>query len=129
MTNWFADLSVRLALGVMLVSFAACGTTQTTQSTLTMDLGYRQVKAVIDGVGGISHPADAPDTAVVSFGGRKLVVEKERVLLDGKEQAKLPAGAKSVEVEIKGGKLTVRADGAAVDVVGEGSSEAPRGAY
>jgi hypothetical protein len=55
-------------------------------------------------------------TAVIEFGGKKLEVEfeKQRILLDGTEQAKLPAGAREILVQSVGGKLTVTADGAAL---------------
>jgi hypothetical protein len=58
------------------------------------------------------------DRAVVGFGGRKLVVEfdRERVLLDDVEKAKLPAGTKVVEIQFLGGKLSMTADGAAVSI-------------
>ena len=53
------------------------------------------------------------ERATVLFHGRTLVVEfdKGRVLLDDKEQAKLPAGTKEVAVQFLGGKLSVSADG------------------
>jgi hypothetical protein len=56
------------------------------------------------------------DRAVVTFGGRKLVIEfaNDRLILDDRAQAKLPAGTKEIEIRYAGGKLSVTADG--VDV-------------
>jgi hypothetical protein len=58
--------------------------------------------------------------AVVEFGGRKLTVNfaDGEISLDGGEKAKLPAGAKEVEVRFVGGKLLVKADGADVPIPG-----------
>jgi hypothetical protein len=111
--RWVPTIAV-LALSIL----PACGITHTntTESTLTVKGDSREIIAVIDGPASITSTGNAPDTATVVFGTRKLVVEKERVLLDGKEQAKLSADAKKVQVEIKDGRLTVTADGAAVDV-------------
>jgi hypothetical protein len=101
------------AIVVVLASVLGCGKT-TTESTLRIKGESREVKAIIDGPASITITGEAPDTATVSFSGRKLVVEKDRVLLDGKEQAKLPPDTKSVEVEIKDGNLTITADTAPV---------------
>jgi hypothetical protein len=38
------------------------------------------------------------DRAMVTLGSHQLTVEKERLLLDGKERAKLPAGAQKIAV-------------------------------
>jgi hypothetical protein len=80
---------------------------------LTAGFNGREVKAVIDGPASITGERDA---AVVTFGGNKLRVERERILLNGKEQAKLPAGAKKVEFEYTAGKLTATADGTALEI-------------
>ena len=60
------------------------------------------------------------ERAVVSFGGRKLAVEFDtgQVVLDDTGKAKLPAGTKEVEIHFVGGKLTVKADGAALSIPG-----------
>src|SRR5688572_4623537 len=108
-------LPVEFAIVVVLANVLGCGKT-TTESTLRIKGETREVKAIIDGPASITSTGEAPDTATISFSGRKLVVEKERVLLDGKEQAKLPPDTKSVEVSMKDGKLTVTVDGSAVEV-------------
>ncbi len=68
----------------------------------------------------LSVHADAPATvvgstnhAVADIQGRHLDVDFEhgRVMLNEAEYAKLPAGTKDVEIEVRGGKLTVKAGG------------------
>ena len=75
-----------------------------------MTVGGRQVKTVADG--SISSSAQ-DERAVVNVGGRKLAFDfaKGHVVLDDKEQAKLPATVKNVDIEHAGGKLSVKADG------------------
>jgi hypothetical protein len=73
--------------------------------------GSHSVKVVSD----VSQSSNGEgDRAEVTLGGRKLVVEfdKCRLLVDGSEQATIPAGAKGVEIRFLGGKLSVTADGA-----------------
>jgi hypothetical protein len=65
------------------------------------------VKAVIDGPASITSSEPPSEAVTVLFSGRKLVIEKDRVLLDGEEQATFPADTKSIDVEYKDGALTV----------------------
>jgi hypothetical protein len=60
------------------------------------------------------------ERAVISFGGRTLVVEFDRaqVVLDDTRKASLPAAVKEVAVQFVGGTLTVTADGTPVLTVG-----------
>jgi len=104
------------ALATLVTALCGCARFGTTRSILTIGINGREVKAIIDQPAGISSTGD---NAVVDFGGHKLVVEKERIVLDGKEQAKLPAGAKTVELEYTGGKLTAGADGASLAIAGQ----------
>ncbi len=79
------------------------------RSVLATNLGGNlEVKASVDGDGFISSDGK---TAVVTFAGRKVAVDKETVKLDGELLAKLPQGARKVEVDHTAGKLTVKADG------------------
>jgi hypothetical protein len=108
---------VRVVGVALLLALPGCGNKPGAgRSTLTSEVGGRVVVAIIDGPAFISSEGD---TAVVSFGPHKLVVEKERILLDGQEQAKVPTGAKKVEVKHVAGKLTATADGAAVEIAGQ----------
>ena len=42
---------------------------------------------------------------------REVVVEQERILVDGEVYPGLPAGTQKVEIDVAGGKVTVKADG------------------
>ena len=53
----------------------------------------------------------------MTFGGGKVVVEKARVVLDGKEIGTLPEEAALVEVDVTAGTLTVTADGKGIATV------------
>jgi hypothetical protein len=94
--------------GVVIVLAIGCNRQSTTRSTLGTDVGGRHVTAVIDGPASISTEGEQ---AIVTAGEHKIVVAKDRVLLDGQEQAKLPANAKEIEIEFIDGKLAVKADG------------------
>jgi hypothetical protein len=80
--------------------------------------GPHQIKTIADVP---ISTAMKDERAVVSFVGRKLAVEFDtgQVILDDNEKAKLPAGTKEVEIHFVGGKLTVKADGAALLLGGE----------
>jgi hypothetical protein len=54
------------------------------------------------------------DRFTVKVTGHEIVIERERVLVDKKEGAKIPAGAKKFGVIFGGGTLTVGADGAEI---------------
>jgi hypothetical protein len=77
-------------------------------SSLSATIGGRDVKASVDAPASMSRENGA---AVLTFGGHKLVVERERVLLDSREIGAVPPESKSVEVVRSDGKLTVAADG------------------
>src|SRR6185295_14777655 len=89
----------------------ACQKKASGSSTLTTTVAGRKIQAVIDGPGFI-HPED--NGATVSFPSHKVVVETERVLLDGAEVSQIPADAKEVDINVKAGVLTVSADGKAM---------------
>jgi hypothetical protein len=96
---------------LLLALLAGCGGTSVTHSSLSTTGNGRQVKASIDGPAWISGNADG---SVVTFGSRKLVVEKGRVLLNGKELCKIAEDAKTVAMEFSKGTLTVTVDGVEV---------------
>ena len=65
----------------------------------------------------IKTSADVPavidtkdDDATITFGNHEVRVEKERLLLDDKEAAKIPASATNVTVVVSDATLTVAAD-------------------
>jgi len=97
--------------GALLLVLSGCAREPVHRSTLTSKVGERVVNATIDGSASISSQDDKAD---VHFSGRTLTVEKERVVLDGKELSKIPAAAVKVEIEVQRGSLSVRADGTVV---------------
>ncbi len=78
---------------------------------LSAGSGDRQVVADVDGPAWI-FPAE--DKITVNVTGHAIVIEKERLLLDGKERAKIPAAAKQFEVVVSNATLRVTADSAEV---------------
>jgi hypothetical protein len=100
---------------------AGCGRKQE-RTSLSLDVGgppggpsERKVSASIDGHVGDPHKIDQQgDSVIISFIGGKLIVEKARITLDGKEVAKIPEGAKKVAFDYTAGKLTGTADGVTV---------------
>jgi hypothetical protein len=77
-------------------------------SSLSTTVGDREIKASIDGPAFMQPETDA---VTVRFGTHQVRVEKERLLLDGKERAKIPAAAMHVEVMRSKTTLTVTAEG------------------
>jgi hypothetical protein len=77
-------------------------------SSLTATVGEREIKASIDGPALIQPEADA---ATVRFGTTQVRVERERLLIDGRERAKIPATAMHVTVALSKTTLTVTAEG------------------
>jgi len=65
---------------------------------------------IVSGEGTVSVHSEG-SKAVVLLGNHTLVVEKERLLLDGKERAKVPAAAAKIRVSSVKERLTVQADG------------------
>jgi hypothetical protein len=98
-----------LALAALLLIIGGgCNRKTTAHSSGAMTLPGRQIKFSLDGLGGVSS---AGEGAVVAFGKHKVQIEKERLLLDGKESAKFAAAVSLVEVMYSNATLTVTADG------------------
>lgn len=68
----------------------------------------RHVIATTDKIASITFDNRA---FVISFSAKKCIVERESVLYDGREQAKIPAEATSILIEFFEGKLAIVADG------------------
>ena len=81
------------------------------ESSLVTIVGARKVTAVIDGPAFIQTLGES---AVISGSVGKILVEPDRVTMDGAELAKIPVAATNVEVKISSGMLSVTADGASV---------------
>ena len=97
-----------VTLSLILELSNGCGGETVSRSQLSTKLPTREVKVSVDGPAWITSQGD---TAIVTFGNRKLVVEKTRVLLDEKDVATLAEDAALVEVDSTAGTLTVTADG------------------
>lgn len=96
-----------LAILVAAFSHVGCRDSKMGLSRLGTKIGDREIKATVEGPGFISSTGDS---AIVSFHGGKLTIERQRLLLDGKEIAKIPEKARTIAIEYSGGKLTARAD-------------------
>lgn len=105
----FVRAIIAIALTAVLCSFpTSCKPKNVSKSTLTTTIAGRRVRAVLDGTGFIQTQGDS---AVISTSANKITVERERVVLDATELAKLPAAATNVEVTVSAGQLRVTADG------------------
>jgi hypothetical protein len=101
-------LTVALTMVLCSTTLVGCKPA-TSRSTLSVTVGSRAVKAVIDSGAGITSK---DDQAVVMFRNHNVTVAKDRVLLDGAKVADIPAGAKQVLLEVNNGVLKIQADGA-----------------
>jgi|tagenome__1003787_1003787.scaffolds.fasta_scaffold20802494_2 hypothetical protein len=79
----------------------------TTVGTATATVDGREIIA-----SGVSASVQTEsDFARVQLDDHVLTVERDRLLVDGSERAKLPASAKKVQLSLSSGHLTVSADG------------------
>ena len=111
MTPFLRCIIAILATAILCAVPTGCKPKTVVTSILKTTVAGHEIRAVIDGPGSIQPQADS---AIISTLSNKITVERERVLLDGNELAKLPAGATKVEVTVAAGQLTVTADGATV---------------
>ncbi len=91
-----------------LFAAAGCNKKTVSRSDISAGNGDRSVHAVVDGPAFVQPQ---PDRIIVTAKGHEIVIEKERLLVDKKESAKVPAQAKQFEVTVANGTLTVGADG------------------
>ena len=91
--------------------FAAAGCKQKAPgiSDIQATSGDRHIHVLIEG-GAFVEPGE--DKFTVKLHGHEVVIEKERLLVDKQERAKVPAGVRKFEVSFKAGTLTVSGDGA-----------------
>ena len=82
--------------------------TSNAKSELTASSGGRDIHVLAEG-GAWVGPKE--DQFTVKVTGHEIVIGTEQVLVDKKESAKVPAGAKKFEMRFIGGTLTVGADG------------------
>ena len=86
---------------------SGCKPKTTVHASLSATVAAREIKASIDGPAFIQPQSDA---ASITFGNHKVRVEKERLLLDDRETAKIPPSATNVTVVVSNATLTVTAD-------------------
>ena len=100
-------------LAYFVVSVAGCGTRSQFASQVATPKGTIAVEATVDGEGGITTSVDGNVPKVtLHFGDdRRVVVEQDRILVDDEVYARLPAGTQKVEIDVAGGKVTLKADG------------------
>jgi hypothetical protein len=97
-----------IAAAVLTTALSGCSRQTNVHSNLTAVIGGRQIKASIDAPASIQVEGEA---ALIRFGASQVRVEKERLLLDGMERAKIPASAMHVEVMLSKNMLDVTAEG------------------
>jgi hypothetical protein len=96
------------------ISLAGCGSSNRSTGSATFAVGdqdgswTREVRYSADRSGSIKTKET---DATIRFPEGTVVVEKERVLVNEQEAAKLPAGAKVVAIDLTAGLLTITADG------------------
>jgi hypothetical protein len=76
-------------------------------TTLSATYGARTVKLTADSAAFVSSK---DDTATLTLPGNTVVIEKDKVLLNGVKAADIPADAKLVKVDVVSGVLNVAAD-------------------
>ena len=100
-------------LAFFVVALAGCGTRSQFASQVATPKGTIAVEATVDGEGGITTSLDGNVPKVtLHFGDhRQVVVEQDRILVDGEVYARLPAGTRKVEIDVAGGEVTIKVDG------------------
>jgi len=111
-----------LASAALMTGGAGCNRQRTVHKAISATAAFREIRASLDvpaglypdidpGKGGYvdGPPAIYPenDAASIRFGSHDVRVEKERLLLDGKESAKIPATAARAEIVLSNAILTV----------------------
>ena len=100
--------SIAILACCALLAAAGCKPKSTGRSEITAGSGGRGIIVIADG-GAFVNPQENQFT--VKLTGHEIVIDREIVLVDKKEAAKVPAGAKKFEVNFTGGTLTIGADG------------------
>ncbi len=103
-------------LAFVVVAVAGCGTRSRWVSQLATTKGPIAVETTVDGPSEITTPSagNVPSVTLHFGGDRRVVVEQDRILVDGEVYPGLPAGTQKVEIDVAGGKVTVKVDGQAL---------------
>jgi hypothetical protein len=100
-----------LLLGAVLCTPFGCKSSGVQSSRATTTVPGRRIVAVSDGSVSVQNFGDR---AVVLIPSHRVTIERDRVLLDEAELARLPEGAAHIELTATRGQLTITADGAPV---------------
>ena len=113
--NWLVVRLLPVAGFVVMV--AGCGTQSRLASQLATPRGPIAVEATVDDVGEIATSLDGNVPRVtLTFGDqRQVLVEQERIVVDGRVYPGLPAGAQKVEIEVRDGEVGITVDGKLLD--------------
>jgi hypothetical protein len=103
----------RFLLLACVVAVAGCSGRSHFASQLATLKGPIAVEATVDGPGEIETTLDGSIPKVTLYFGsrRQVVVEQGRILVDDEVYAELPVGTQKVEIDVAGGKVTLKADG------------------
>ena len=114
--NEYCSVARFLGLVFVVVTLAGCGEHSQLASQLATPKGPIAVEAKVDGKADIATSLDgnAPKVTLSFGGGRRVVVELERIRVDDEVVAAVPAGTQKVEIAVAGGKVTLMADGKAL---------------
>jgi hypothetical protein len=126
MSNRLIAGLVGIVLAALFTAPSGCSRAARTRFVMTVEFIEGEIKATIRPSGpGVKagHRAgqsqrSGPNSAVFTFCGHELQVDKKRIVLDGKEQAQLRPRAKKVELEYIAEKLKGTVDGAPLEITG-----------
>ncbi|MEA3210673.1 MAG: hypothetical protein QOE70_3730 [Chthoniobacter sp.] len=104
-------ISIAVLACLALLAAAGCKVKTAGRSEITSSSGGRNVQLSVDGPAWV-HSEE--NLIKVKLPDHETIIEKERLLLDGKESAKVPPGATHFAVIGSDGALTVTADGAEI---------------
>ena len=105
------SILLRLLALVALLGATGCKVKSREHSVLSANSGERSVRVDSEGQATLQS---GPILSVINLDGREITIEKERLLINGKEVATFPPTAKAFEVTVADGKIKVTADGAEI---------------
>src|SRR5262245_33958625 len=108
MDKWFMQFSRLILTLALSISCAACNPRSKDHLTLTAFVLGRDYDIEIDGPG---HLYPGGKATILKFGDHQLAIEKERLLVDGKESAKINPESQRFRITFKKSKLMIDVDG------------------
>jgi len=109
MNDIFAKTLALATVTILLAIGTGCGEHKPISRMTTSSTGGRELAVAIDGRASFEKEGD---DHVITFGGHKLVVRKEWLVVDGdKGLFGIPPRARKVEIKVARGILTITADG------------------